>query len=294
MIQVSATFVMPRQLKVDRPHGGISGRGIVPSVTLAFIGILLVSMAAAETAASRAVLEQKVKLLESYLASTTVARIEAAGDNEANAELQRARSIFAAARTALVDGDLERAAAGLDEALRTASAATAGARSRPRRTAAQSKTEYEHLRGQILNYATALDRNPRPGEDKAGAERDRARLGQILDTASSHADAGRYDLARDALAEAYRLAVLAITAQRKGETTVFRLAFETPADEYSYERKRNDSYEMLVEITVGEKKSPPSDLTATVDRLVGESRQLRERATAAASAGDYPAAILTM
>ena len=60
-----------------------------------------------------------------------------------------------------------------------------------------------------------------------------------------------------ALARAYQVAVAAIAAQRKGQTAVFRLKFETPADEYEYERKRNGSYSMLIDIMMDERPSPP-------------------------------------
>ena len=258
---------------------------------VAALSMLLVSAGAlADPPVNRPVLEQKVKLLDSYLGSATIRRIETATNAEAKAQLEEAKRLFAAARAALVAGDLEAAAQGLDTALRKIStAASAAARTRPVRDAAQERARYDRLRSQIESYIEALGRAAPSGG--AGAAGPQAQLSRLLADATARAGAGRYAAANEVLARAYQAAVAAIAAQRKGQTAVFRLNFETPADEYEYERKRNGSYSMLIDIMMDERPSPPESLKVLVARMVGESQALRDEAAAAAQSGDYVKAI---
>lgn len=266
-------------------------RRVAPTIAVVFTALLLAPVLAAGPPVSRAVLEQKVRLLENYLTSAMVIRIETANDLQAKRELEQAKNMFAEAHAALANGDLERAAGGLDEALRKLSSATAAvARTCPVKT----KVNYDRLRGQVKSYINALNRDVPSSADDTGAKGIQARLDRMLGQAGGHAQAGRHLLAQKILTEAYRVAVVAIAARRKGETSVFRLTFETPADEYLYERKRNESYEVLVEIMMNEREAAASGLKAMVDRLTGESRNMRDKADAAAEAGDYPAAISAM
>lgn len=274
---------------------GWGGKRAAPVIAVALVALLLAPVVATGTPPSRAVLEQKVRLLESYFASATVAWIDTANDPQAKSELEQAKGVFAEARALLANGDLERAASSLDEALRkVSSVAAAVARTRPARTARQEKLVYDRLRGQIESYMNALGHDDPSRAGGTNTQRVQERLGQMLEQAKGHAQAEKYRLAKDTLTEAYRVAVVAIAVQRKGETAVFRLSFETPADEYLYERKRNDSYEMLVGIMMNEKQSGTGGLKAIVERMMGENRSLRERADAAAHAGDYSGAIATM
>lgn len=270
-------------------------RRVMPAIAAVFIAFLSAPVVAAGPPASRTVLEQKVRLLESYFSSATVTRIETANDPNSKRELDLAKAMFAEARAALADGDLRRAASRLDEALRkVSSAAAAVARARPVQTAKEEKDIYERLRGQIESYMNALDRDIPLGTGDTGTKHIQTRLSRMLGQASGHAQEGRYQLAKKILTEAYRVAVVAIAAQRKGETSVFRLTFETPAEEYLYERKRNDSYEILVGIMMNERESATNGLKAMVKRLIGESRDSRGRADAAAEAGNHTAAIMAM
>ncbi len=295
MVIQTATMARAEEFRCPWPRFSGGGRRLAPPIAVVLFTLLLALAAAADSTPSRAVLEQKIRLLESYFASATVARIGASDDPQAKKLLAQAKSTFAEARDALTKGDIERSARGLDEALRKVSnAAGAVTRASPKRTAAQEKAIYERLRGQIESYRNALGRGLSTGAGDAGTIRVQARLDQILEEAAGHAQAGRYRFATESLTEAYRAAVVAIAAQRKGETAVIRLDFETPADEYLYERKRNDSYEMLIGIMMNERQAVTGGLKAMVARMIGESRDLRDRADTAAGVGDYPDAIATM
>ena len=249
--------------------------------------------ALADPPVTRPVLEQKVKLLNSYLVSPTIRRVETSSNAEAKAQLEEAKRLFDAARKALAADDLEAAAQGLDTALRKIStAASAAARARPSRDATQERARYGRLRGQIESYIEALGRAAPTAEAPSAGTR--AQLSGLLADATTQARAGRYVAANKILARAYQVAIAAIAAQRKGQTAVFRLNFETPADEYEYERKRNGSYSMLIDIMMDERTSPPESLKALVARMVGESQALRDEADTQARSGDYAAAIKTL
>lgn len=219
--------------------------------------------------AARRLIEQKLRLVEAT-ASTPAAR-EAA---------QRARA-------ALEGNRLDEAGAALDEALR--SAGKAGARAA--QAAAPDKASLDRLGEQIATYRLALEELARQGSGEAGGIA--TRLGALRGEAEALAAGGRLADAGRKLGDAYGLAVQALVRLRAGQTVTQSLHFETPAEEYAYERRRFRSSEMLVDMMVGEGRAG-GDGAKLVAELQREARALAASAADKAAAADHRGAVAGM
>lgn len=239
----------------------------------------------------RPVVEQKLKLIENLLNSPKV-RDAAAGDNaEIKGLVAKARELVEAARGDLAGQEYDRAANTLDEALKAVSAVSARA-SRGGATLSEDarRAQNADLTEQIRTYRGSLAEAAKL--DKA-AQDALGRLDRVTAEAAEMTRAGRHADANRLLAEAYKLAVTSVSQSRAGQTVVMSLKFETPADEFAYEQRRNQSQAMLVDMMVSEGRAQGS-LKDAVNRQTTESRKLRERAESEAKTGDYKSAIKSM
>ena len=248
---------------------------------------IVTAQAIADSETQRQLLEQKAALVASYLDSAMARRI-AEGDNaEAKTLVAEAAALLEHIRRALAAGEFAAAERDLDEALRSLGAASQiAAKARPAETEARARVRYERLRGRIDSYLAS-------GPAGAGTPWQGAavRLEALTAEAEALAGAGRYRDANKLLGEAYRAVVAIVAESRAGQTVVSRLSFATAQDELDYERRRNDSYEMLLDLMLSEREPAPESLRALADRHRAESRDLRRRADEAAEAGDYRTAI---
>lgn len=239
-------------------------------------------------APSRPLLSQKLQLLESLLGSPAAKKIEASMNPAAKTMLAETGALLDQARALMAADDLAAAAGALDDGLRKISRATAlVGKAAPQRSPAQDAARYQRLRRQTEAYVRFLT-----SQNAAGGPA-LARLGDLLAQAGEHAAAARYEEASRLLSEAYGLAVATASESRRGQTVVSSLTFETPEQELDYERQRNGSFEMLVEVML-EQVEDPARLRSLADRYIAESRNLRAQAEALAQRGDHPGAIDTM
>jgi len=236
----------------------------------------------------RALVEQKLRLVEQLLGSARVLEVGAGSDLEAKAALTRARALLAESLQAASSSASTHVEPKLNEALRLVVAAT---RSRAGGQAAEDGQAQRNteLRDQINAYRRAIVAalEARRIEPQPAAL---AALDQFIADAERLAASGRHGEANKALTQAYRVAGESLSALRAGETVTIALKFDTPADEYAYEQKRHQSHEMLVEMTVAERR-PSGAALASIEQQVREARALRERATESVAAGDHPTAI---
>jgi len=85
-----------------------------------------------------------------------------------------------------------------------------------------------------------------------------------------------------------------VSEVRHGRTFVVSKIFETPQEEYEYERQRNQSYDLLVQIALAERGEEQPGLAALAARLIAESAALRDQAGQEGTNGDFVTAIDTM
>lgn len=240
-----------------------------------------------ESTPRQPVLLQKARLIEQLLASPKVRELEAGGDAEAKAHVARVRTLLAEFGSAADDSDRE---AKLNEALRLATQ-LARARSTERAPDDVQMRRNADLREQIVAYRVALVSAAQArglAMPPALATLDRHLAdAQGLSNGARHADAGK------PLAQAYRIAVEALVALRAGETVTIELKFDTPADEYAYEQKRYQSHELLIELTLDERK-PSGPMRMAMDQYTQQARLLRTRAAESATVGDHRSAIKSL
>lgn len=245
---------------------------------------------AADAAPSRAVVEQKVKMLESILNSPKTAQIASSGDVEAAALVTQARKGYQEARDAMAAGDLARAGTLLDLSIKATSTASSRA-ARVGQDDAQRARNRQMLE-ELNSYSASLTQAVL---EKGSAEGTAAvqRIDKLVADAAQLTAAGRHADAGRLISEALNLSLTTVSALRAGQTVVLSLKFDTPADEYAYEQKRHESNLMLVDVLVRDGKVDEGR-RKMLDRFVDESTTLKSQAEQLAKAGDYPAAIRSM
>ncbi len=248
---------------------------------------------APEAVPDRAVIEQKLKLLEVVLNSPKLAQAAASGDPEAASLAAKARQGLEEARAALQANDTLKSAALLDQALRASSAASlkASRSAAPPPDAAQRNRNNETMQ-EVASYRASIVEALKSKNDAKGATA-LQRIDALVAEATSLTAANRHADAQRAISQAYGISVATISELRAGETVTHELKFETPADEYAYEQKRHQSNEMLVDMMIKEGKVDPGR-KQLLDRYLEESFRLRSEAEKLAKTGDYPGAIKNM
>jgi tetratricopeptide (TPR) repeat protein len=248
----------------------------------------------ADPGSGRAVVEQKLKLLESVLNSPKLAQAATGGDAEVSGLIAKARNGLDQARAALNAGNVTEAASLLDQALRASSMASQKAT----RAASSSSGDalqdtrnnemLEEVKAYRSSIADALKQKPSAKGSIALESIDRlVAKARELTAANRQGEAGK------AITQAYGIAVATVSELRAGETVIHELKFDTPADEFAYEQKRHRSNEMLVDMMINEGKVD-AGRRQLLDRYLEDSFKLRSQAEQLAKGGDYPAAIKTM
>lgn len=240
---------------------------------------------AAEAAQRQALVAQKLSLAEQLLGSARTRQIETQAGPDAQAKLKRARDLLAQARQA---DNLRQVEARLDEsllltaqALRDRSGGGLPEHAQRQRNA-ELLEQVKAYRGAML--ATLQARKSEPEAQTQATLDGHVREAERLGALGHHADAGK------ALERAYRVAVESVSALRAGETVTIALKFDTPADEYAYEVKRHESYEMLVKLALAERR-PEAQALAAIESQRQQAQVCAERATVVATAGDHRAAV---
>ena len=146
-------------------------------------------------------------------------------------------------------------------------------------------------RRHAVSYLAAIERaddlSTAVGADVADL---RARLGE----ADRQFAGGDLKPARATLDRVYRDIVGLVSEIRRGHMVVVSRVFETPRGEFEYERRRNQSYELLVQIALAERGGGQPGLAGLAARLTAESEALRDQAEREGASGDFAAAIGTM
>ena len=106
-------------------------------------------------------------------------------------------------------------------------------------------------------------------------------------------DAGKLDEAGTVLNDAYLSLKISLTKMRDGQTLVRELHFETAADEYKYELRRNDTHNILINTVLKEKLADPR-LGMLMNIPLKKAEQLRSQAEQQAADGDFSTAIKTL
>jgi len=257
-------------------------------------GALLTAPASAQmssTAVSPEMAAQKARMLEAFFSSKRL-RDAVERNPEGTGPLKsKAQANLNAGRTALEAGQFAEAITLFDEGMRAVSQAVALGTSGTDWDESAAATAFVSRRRHAEAYLVVLER----ADDVTGDQRQRiADLRARLDEADRLFTGNAVGDANEILGLVYRDVVGLVSDVRRGHTVVVSRVFETPEEEYQYERERHESYGLLVRIALAERAEDQPGLAALAARLGPESQKLREQAEAEFGAGDAVTAIATM
>jgi hypothetical protein len=245
----------------------------------------------ARTTVSPEMAGQKARMLETFFSSYRLRAAlgsypDAAGPLEAEA-----RAKLLAGKIALADGRVAEAMEMFDAGMRAVSRAIALTSPATRWNEQAASEDFAAQRRHSESYLSVLEST----DDISTAERTKvASLRARLAEADQQFANGRLRPALDTLDHAYRDIVDLVSDIRRGNTVVVSKIFQTPEEEFDYERKRNQSYDLLVQIALAERGENKPGLTSLAARLSAESTALRVQAEQESAGGNAVAAIGTM
>ena len=282
-----------------RKHPGVEATALAAALTLliyAESAVFAVETATLPTAPpaqqgeKQRLLDSKLRLLDMLInKSPAAARIQDSGDAEAKERLDTAISAYQEARNMLQRGQLQEAEIKLDAGL----AAVADASHRvvdAQREKQLAQTHYQELSRRVLSYREAFERVVMEKKNTdTSALLDHIGLQDALQQAQELAGQNRYLTANIHMARAAELLERALSAARHQETLVHELKFATPMEAYAYEKQRNKSYRLLIDMLRAQDTTPQAAL-ALIDKFVAHNDSLQQEAEILAARGDAPAA----
>ena len=239
--------------------------------------------------------KQKIMLAELMLQSKAAKMIADNGSEGAKNSLSNATTQMQTARQELSSGHASQALILAENALRLVTLATQSISSEE--AAKLQRIRYKEALDALRNFQDShkqsFDRTVKKRGAAAAIDYDHAKVDGLVSDARTLHDKGEHEKATQALIMAERLVTQAIQLMLNAQTIVYDLNFETPADEYEYERKRFIGYEELIPIAIEEKK-PAEAMVKLMDTYVVKGRARKSEAEGKAKAGSYPEAISLM
>lgn len=241
--------------------------------------------------------QQKLLRLDNLLNSPVVLELQRRGADSIQADLSLADRLRNHAHSDLEAGNELAAEAAADEALHAAYAAAAAGRCPlPEVLRSRNADLASQVRASGASIAQALQL-PKSDQGAVQAEPEQdarlARLEHMLETAAALTAAQQDDEANRVLAAAYGLALVTLSELHTGDAPLHELKFSGVAETYAYERRRNESHEMLLEILVQESPAE-EDPRLLIEHYWAAHQQLHRRAVELAATRDFKAAAKAM
>jgi len=290
-----------------RNHSSMGGKVVVVNKTasIADIDRLLAAsdvaagadtgIAGSKKSNANDVAKQKIMLAELMLQSKSAKAAAEGGGEAAKNALSSANAKLQVARQESASGHASQALTLADEALKLVSVATQSTSNEE--AAKLQRGRYnealETLRNFQDSHKQSFDRTVKKRGAAAAVDYDHGKVDGLVSEARALSDKGQHEKATQSLIKAERLVTQAIQTMLNAQTIVYDLNFETPADEYEYERKRFISYEELIPVAIEEKK-PAEAVVKLMDTYVVKGRARQSEAEGKAKAGSYPEAISLM
>lgn len=235
-------------------------------------------------------LASKITLLDHLVNRSPAAqRIDASANARAKGQLLQARQAREQALARFAAGDLAAAGKHADEGLRAFSGASRLVVD-PESALQAGRDRHRELRERVVSFRKAFDRVAAEKGPATARMLDREKIDALVAESGRMAAKGDYEHANGRLIEASALIEVALTAARDRETLIHALHFESPAEEYGYEERRNQAYLMLVDLL---RNQPPPQASARrlMEQTVQTNQALRAEAKALAAKGDFTGAI---
>ncbi|NMF88488.1 hypothetical protein GPA26_08315 [Aromatoleum petrolei] len=242
----------------------------------------------------RRLIEQKIRLVDTLINSPAARGAAEGQEAGSRALIRQGTQAIDDARKALADSRYDDAARLADDALRAVSSASR--RMSPGEGALPESAQRKNLQDlgdQVAMYRNSIEELSRDAQKGSAAKTLLGHVDGLAAESRQLADAGRVGEAGKRMAEAYKLAVEELSRLRAGQEVLLSLKFDTPADEYAYEKKRFASNEIMVDMMVAEGRAI-GDKRHLVDGFVEEGRRLGVQADEHAAAGQHAEAVRLM
>lgn len=242
----------------------------------------------------RRLIEQKIRLVETLINSPAARGAAEGREADSRSLIEQGKRAIDDARKALGDARFDEAAKLADEALRSVSSASR--RMSPGEGALPESAQRKNLQDlgdQVGMYRNSIEELSKDSQKGAAAKALLGRVDGLTAESRQLAEAGRVGEAGKKMAEAYKLAVEELSRLRAGQEVLLSLKFDTPADEYAYEKKRFASNEIMVDMMVAEGRAA-GDKGRLVDGFVEEGHRLGAQADEQAKAGRHVEAVKLM
>lgn len=255
--------------------------------------------AAAQGSASEAgqQLVQKMRFAELFIGQSAAAKRVIESDNAMAKDLHRvAREHLESARLASLAGKNDEALRLVEDATRTMSEAALQV---PVADGAAERMRFEQLYESVQAFQASYQRSYEQAAKAQGkgnlrsVDLDLDRVREIMSSARSLADDGKYNEAISMLGGAQDALTSALTEMLANQTIVHELVFETPKDEYEYELSRYLGYEALVPLAIRQ-KHPDEQTVNMMTPFVDRARQVKALSEPEAAKGNYSEAILML
>lgn len=233
----------------------------------------------------------KVKLLGRLVHESPAAQRIRNSDNEGAKDLlAKASTEWQLAAEDLEYMNIEDAEKRAKQGLRLMTHATSFVKD-TRRTTDVQKDRYRKLRERIVSFSAAFERIASEKQSQQISELlDLNQIEKYLSQADKLAQQEDYQKANRMLVDAADQVEIALAQARHKETLLHDLTFESPAQEYNYEKQRNHSYMLLADIIKTKKRIEPHSLDQ-FRIVIEENEKLREKAEKLAGDGKMDEAI---
>lgn len=240
-------------------------------------------------------LVQKMRFAELFIGQSAAARRVMESDNAMAKDLHRvAREHLESARLASLAGKNAEALRLVEDATRTMSEAALQV---PVADGAAERMRFEQLYESVQAFQASYQRSYEQAAKAQGKSSLRSvdldRVRDIMSSARSLAEDGKYNEGISMLGGAQDALTSALTEMLANQTIVHELVFETPKDEYEYELSRYQGYEALVPLAIRQ-KNPNEQVVNMMTPLVDRARQVKALSEPEAAKGNYSEAILML
>ena len=242
-----------------------------------------------ELASQQKVLENKLTLIQRMLEGQSAQRVYAADNSAAVEKLNAAEAAYAQAVSAHERQQIAKASYHADEALRLGGQAI-------REVAHQSPDSgqwverYKDVHERVSAYHQAYSRVLSDNSRTNGAAIPEDELDQLTVEAEKLARGGDYEQAVMKLSALAARLEVELVRLRHQQTLIHELKFDTIEEEYVYERERNRSYAMLLQMAISQLDVHPA-VAIQPPKILQANESERERAESAARAGDAAQAL---
>ena len=241
--------------------------------------------AAADDAAARLALEQRLKLTASLMADgSTVQRILASGNLRAAGHLDEGKVHHALAQDLLAQGDLAGARRAADDALKHFGQARRLVPDAPGRQAA-ARLRHDQMLASLDRLVDAWQQRLGRSAPSEVDDGDLLAATGLMHTARGFGAEGRFEEAVHTLRAAEGHVLTGMNRVMHARTLDYTTRAATPAEEFQLELQRHRSLADLVPLAVSDLRPRP-EAVALIDRYAEASTSLRGQAQARFAAGD--------